>query len=272
MTDTRALFERMLAGEPPLALTLEPVVTAGRRVRRHRRMAYGACVLSLAGVTAAAAVPLTRQRDRLTTDPPAASPTPARQAVDPSLTSDQRAVARAVVDASPAGWTFDFAADRWDRYDVDATADDGYGRGELGVTLIAKWQHLHPCNEAEGAHSVPCTERALPDGSVLATRTYPHTGNPGGSEVEVILAHPDGSGVRAASTNFWLTWPEPKVKNEAQRAARFHVTRSLPVYTGEQLATVVLALDRAVRETPIVLSPGPGQLGPPLGTTYPVGS
>jgi hypothetical protein len=264
MTDTRLLLDRALADEPPLGLTLDPVVAAGRRIRRRRtagRAAAAAGALSLVAAGTVAAGPFGGP-DRLAPRPAAAPPAaPPRQAVDPSLTADQRAVARAIIDASPPGWRFDLAPDRWDRYDVDATADDGRGAGELHVRLVARGQRLRPC-DAPGAGAVDCTERDLPDGSVLTVRRFPVTAD-GRRQVSVTLAHPDGTGVDALATNFTFDRPIPDpatdTRTDAERRSAFQVTRTRPVYGAAGLTEVVFALDRAVAETPIVLTPAPGE-------------
>jgi hypothetical protein len=247
MTQTRALFDRVLADEPPLALTLEPVVAAGRRVRRRRRTAYAATAASLAAVAVAAVLPVSGDGAAVRPVPPAAPAVPARQQVDPALTAEQRAVAQAIVDSSPAGWRFDFSADRWEGASLEGTVDDGQGEVRLLVGVSTATQLLRPCQDEEfGAGPEVCTERPQPDGSVLSTRTtiYPPKDM---VHVTAVLTHPDGSGVFLESGNGRMTWPVPEVRPPQEKRDLYRAVREAPVYTEQTIGELALAVDRALR-------------------------
>jgi hypothetical protein len=61
--------------------------------------------------------------------------------------------------------------------------------------------------------------------------------------VDVVLTHPDGTGVNAESGNFTIDWPPPSVATAQQKKDMVHRSRSGPTYTVEQLGDVVLAVD-----------------------------
>jgi hypothetical protein len=245
MNNTRVLFDRVLADEPPLLLTVEPVVAAGRRARRRRRVAYGACTVSLAAVAVAAVAALPRGTTAVTSRP-LASAGPQRQAVDPGLTPAQRAMAQAIVDTSPAGWTFELGPDRWDGLDLEGTADDGAGPGRLMAGVSTGTQLLRPCQDKEFAQDSPCHERALADGSWLTVRRA--TAYNGVVWTDATLTHPDGSGVLVEVANATLTWPLPTVTTETEKERLFHVTRPAPVYDDALVADLLVALDRVTKD------------------------
>jgi hypothetical protein len=166
---------------------------------------------------------------------------------DAGLTERQREIAEAVVAASPDGWTFDFAADRWDGLGVEATADDGSAPGRLMIGLSDPgMQQLHPCLDPEFEAGVTCTERTLADGSILSMRDV--VDSDGVQYADVALTHPDGSGTMAETGNFVITWPPPAyIVLPQEKRDLVDVTRSAPPYTVQQLAHVVIAVDRVTR-------------------------
>jgi hypothetical protein len=250
MTDTLPDdLRRLVADEPALHLTADSARTHGRRIRVRRRLAMASGAVTAAAVATVGVVALTNtgtSSDRLTVTPFALSGTAATVgSVDPGLTADQQRVADAIRAASPAGWTFDFSADRWDGSGVEATADDGSGPGRLmiGVSTGQGSQLLHPCADPEFKAGVGCVERTLGDGSVLSLRDL--IDYHGTEYIDVVVTHPDGTGVMAEAGNFVIDWPPPQVATPEMKRHLTHVTRSAPTYDLEQLARVVLAVDRA---------------------------
>lgn len=242
-------LHRLVTDEPPLGLTVGAVLQNGHRRRVRRRVAMAGSAAGAAAVATLGAAALAggagSPSDQLTVTPFALSGAAAgvTAAAQPGLTPDQQRVATAIASASPAGWTFDFAADRWDGSGVEATADDGTGPGRLMVGISTADQLLHPCADAEFSAGATCTERALSDGSVLSMRGVVDAR--GTQYVDVVVTHPDGSGVMAESGNYVLNWPPPRVATPEQKQHLTHVTRNAPTYDADQLAKVVLAVDRA---------------------------
>lgn len=247
MNDLKDAFDRLLADEPPASLALAPVVRAGRRGRVARRAAYGAAGVAACLAAVAVAVPvLSPGPSRV--EPQASSPAPVRQAVPASLTGERRAIAQAIVDTSPAGWTFDLGEDRWTRGGVDATADDGKGAARL---LVVAWQDVkpaRPCADPLYVDGGVCTESRV-DGGVLSI--LEGTDQVGLPFVRATLAHDDGSGVIVEATSYTLTWPLPRAKTEAEKRALFNPSRSRPAYTPAQVGSLAVAVaDAATSDAP----------------------
>jgi hypothetical protein len=251
MTDTlRVEFERLVADEPPLLLSVDTAVGRGRRMRLHRRLALTGGAVGVAAVAAVGAVALVtsgggESRDQLAVTPFALSGSASTATPDEGLSAKDQRIADAIRDASPSGWTFDMSADRWDGWGVEATADDGSGPGRLmiGISRPVGSQLLHPCTDAEFKAGVTCTEQTLADGSVLSKRALIDWH--GTQYIDVVVTHPDGTGVMAESGNFVIDWPPPQVVTPEQKKHLTHVTRPAPTYDVDQLARVVLAVDRA---------------------------
>lgn len=226
MTDTRQLFDRALADEPPLGLTLEPVVAAGRRVRRRRRIAYGACALSLSAVAVAGAVPLLGGdgASMRPAGPGASAQAGSRQQVDPRLTPEQRAIAQAIIDNSPADWRFDLSPERWDRLRLDGTVDDGTGKTRLLVFV-----YTARSTSPEG-------------GQVTAKRTVHEEF--GTTSVTASLVNDDG-GVLVDAMNAVLRQPVPTSPPEDKRGLHI-VVRDEPPYTVDQVGEIARAIARAL--------------------------
>ena len=253
-TTMRARLEQAVADEPPLLLDIDNVRAQGRRLRRRRTTTLAvAGAIGTSVVTAAVAVPLVLAHDsastqRLTVAPFTFAGAPPATATDgPALTSREQKIADAIRHASPDGWTFDLSADRWepDNSGVEATANDGTGPGRLliGISRDPGTQQLHPCTDPEFAAGVSCTERTLPDGSVLSLRgTVDWHGT---KYVDIALTHPDGGGVLAEAGNFTIEWPPPKVITPEEKRDLVQRSRPDPVYSLDQLADVVLAVNRA---------------------------
>jgi hypothetical protein len=254
MTETtmRARLDRLVADEPPLTLSLDDVTADGVRLRRRRTTTYAAGAVGTALAAAAVAVPLVLSADdhstqRLTVAPFTFAGAPPAGATDTGLNQRQQDIADAITSASPAGWTFDFSADRWERDNsgVEATVDDGVGPGRLliGISRDPGTQQLHPCTDPEFAAGVTCTERALDDGSVLSLRG--RVDSHGIEYVDVALTHPDGGGVLAEAGNFTIDWPPPTVVTPEQKRSLVQQSRPHPAYTVDQLARVAIAVDAA---------------------------
>ena len=248
----------LVEDEPPLHADVTPIVHEGARLRRRRRLGYAAAALGVTALVGTAiAVPVVLAHDdssRLGTiavEPFAPAGTDDEQP-DPTyqgpFTERQAAIAKAIIDASPADWTFDLRPDRWDgNHDVEGVVNDGNGDGRLllGVSKPVGSQIVYPCEDSEFVQGGSCTERTLASGAVLTTRglvDYKQI-----KTIEVVLTYPDGSGVGAEAANFFIDWPPPYVITPEQKRNLVTPSRADPVYTTEQLAKVVLAVDRVTR-------------------------
>jgi hypothetical protein len=254
MTDTlRERLDDLVTDAPPLSLSLPAVMGEGRRLRRRRRAWVGLGSAATLAAAAAVTVPLVLagsdagSTDTVAVQPFAMTGSGATPTVDEpaGLTRRQQAVADAVVASSPDGWTFDFAKDRWDGMGVEATADDGDGPGRLMIGFSqAGYQQLHPCQDPEFRAGVKCTEQTLGDGSILSVRAV--VDSHGVQYADVALTHPDGSGTLAETGNFIIKWPPPAYISSAQEKRDLvQGSRTAPPYTPDQLAKVVVAVDRA---------------------------
>jgi hypothetical protein len=248
-SDLRDRLEILVADEPVLGLDLPALFGQGRRLRRRRRLlAAGSGVAAAVAVTAAVAVPLALHHsagtDRLVLAKPvhpAAAP-----AAEQSLTPQQQRIADAIRTASPQAWTFELGADRWDgALDVEGTADDGTGAGRLSIGLSTGTQQLYPCTDPEFSAGVGCRTWMLSDGSVMSVRDV--VDYRGIESTDVVLTHPDGSGVLAESGNFVIPWPLPRVITAEEKRHLPQISRAAPTYSPQLLAKVVMAVDRATR-------------------------
>jgi hypothetical protein len=247
----------LVADDPPMHADLDLIMTAGRRSRRRRRLGGSFAAVAVTGVAAVAAtlVAADPAGDAVTVVPFAAlgsqaSATPVPGPTASGLTPMQQRIVDAVRAASPRGWTFETGADRWSGnpgVQLEATADDGTAPGRLllGVTTRPGYQQVHPCRDEEFRAGASCTERTLPDGSVVSRRgVVDYTGI---RTILVVLSHPDGTGVAAESGNFTLVWPLPdRLPADVSKSDILRVTRPGPTYTLDQLERVVLAVDRAL--------------------------
>jgi hypothetical protein len=253
--DVRWAFDRLLVDEPPLHLDPGPVMANGARLRRRRRFGQtGIALLVTASCAAAVTVPLTLAqgndggRDRVGAPQPAQQPEPWW-----GLRPEQERMARAIVAASPAGLEFEMGSDRWEQWEpnelpaLDGLVDDGDGPSRLlvGLSPSPGSQQLHPCQDAEFRQEAACSERTLADGAVLSLRGL--SDHNGVRTVTVALTHPDGGGVFAESGNFALPSTASLRAHPTRKPGPVQPTRAMPVYTVEQLADVVLAVDGATR-------------------------
>ncbi len=248
----RERLDELVVDEPPLRIHFGEILADGRRRRRiqhARRGILGA--VSVSTLAAAVALPLAvannhgSARQTLSIRPFAMSGAqlPAVADHESGLTAAQQRVADAIRAASPSGWTFDMSSDRWDGLGVEATADDGTGAGRLMIGVSTGDQLVHPCQDSEFRAGASCTERTLDDGSVLTLRGL--IDYHGIKYVDVVLTHPDGSGVMAESGNFAIDWPPPRVVTPEQKKHLERITRNDPPYSADQLAKVVVQVDAA---------------------------
>jgi hypothetical protein len=262
-TTLRRAFDDALSGEPPMATDPARAARVGRQIRRRRQGRQGAVLVGVVALAVGVGVPLLADHPRSTGDELRVAPFTAVGAAPPAtqpqagaadgLSAEQQRIADAIRSASPEWWVFEIAADRWTTHPgtsgehIEATADDGAGPGRLmvGVSPSPGSQQLHPCRDSEFASSATCVERPMPDGGVLSLRGVVDW--KGIQTVYVVLTHPDGSGVGIESGNFTLTWPLPTVVPgpEAKRNLT-SLSRPHPTYSVDQLAEVVIAVDRVV--------------------------
>jgi hypothetical protein len=213
---------------------------------------YAAGSLGAAGLVATAVViPLSLShsdpKGRLQYAAPAVTGTKASTADD--LTAQQQRILAAIEQESPAGFTFAASADRWEGPNLEGEVDDGTGPGRLmlGVSPKNGSQLLHPCRDAEYRQGGTCTERELPGGSILSLRGM--VDFHGIRYVDVALTHPDGGGLSIENGNFRITWPLPeRVFSAQEKRDLTKQSRERPAYTVEQLADVVLSIDRVLSD------------------------
>jgi hypothetical protein len=245
-TDLHTAFEWLVADEPAMTLSVEPILAVGNRRARRRRVAVTTATLGVTGLAVAVAVPVltAEQPAHARADiAPAAVVLPGLEQADP-----QSPVIRAITSASPTGWTFDFPA--IDGPGAEGTADDGAGPGRISVGVVTQPGNLqvHPCRDPEFAAGVRCSERALDDGSFLSLRSTTRWERQ--EWMAVVLSRPDGTGVMAESGNFTLPTDVPAVVSSAEekkRVTAVTVRRPHPTYALDQLAAVVISVDRATR-------------------------
>jgi TolB protein len=182
---------------------------------------------------------------------PRPSPTDATPTPTPSPAS-QGGMFAAMLDAirasSPPGWRFTLGSDRLDGdWRIDGDVDDGSGPGRLSVdvTLRPGMLEADPCADPEFRQGARCVRRRLPNGDLLVLRDI--VVDPGGMKtIEVVLVHPDRSGVGAEAGNWTIaTLPNGTPLSQGE-LPKPRVTRSDPLYTVEQLARLVLAVDERI--------------------------
>jgi hypothetical protein len=158
------------------------------------------------------------------------------------------AMADAIRQASPPGWKFNLSSDRLDGdWRLDGWADDGSGPGRLFVTVTARPGMLtaHPCADPEFRQGGRCEERPLANGDLLVLRDVIEDAG-GVRTIQVVIVHPDRSGVAAEAGNWIIDGIPPSVTQGDLPTPE--ITRADPVYSVGQLADVVLAIDQRTRE------------------------
>jgi TolB protein len=177
--------------------------------------------------------------------PTDATPTPS--AFDSGMFNAMRDAIRV---SSPAVWRFTLGSDRLDGdWRIDGDVDDGSGPGRLSVdvTLRPGMLEADPCADPEFRQGARCVRRPLPDGDLLVLRDV--VADPGGMKtIEVVLVHPDRSGIGAEAGNWTIaTLPNGTPVSQGELPTP-RVTRQDPLYTVDQLAQLVLAVDKKILE------------------------
>jgi hypothetical protein len=158
------------------------------------------------------------------------------------------AMLAAIRGSSPADWRFALQHDRLDGdWRFDGNVDDGSGPGRLYVDVTVRPGMLvaHPCADSEFRQGARCVEHPLGDGDLLVLRGVVLDAG-GMKTIDVVLVHPDGSGTNAEAGN-WTTAPLPSGAVSQSELPSPGVTRPDPLYTVDQLARLVQAVDEAVR-------------------------
>jgi hypothetical protein len=180
--------------------------------------------------------------------PPDVTPSPTRSPASPS--GMFAAMLEAIRASSPPGWRFTLDSDRLDGdWRLDGDVDDGSGPGRLyvDVTLRPGMLEADPCADPEFRQGARCVRRPLPNGDLLVLRDI--VADPGGMKtIEVVLVHPDRSGVGAEAGNWTIGAADPTPSSQSEVPTPLVVTRPDPLYTVDQLAQLVLAVDERVDE------------------------
>jgi hypothetical protein len=154
-----------------------------------------------------------------------------------------QAIVEVVTGHRPA-YRFRLTTDRLDGdYRIDGDADDGSGPGRLfiDVTHAHGALTLNPCADPDFTQGGDCVQRVLPGGDRLIMRGLVEWD--GIRTVVVTLIHPDRSGITAEAGNFSiLGQPRPPGAEIVQAG------REQPLYTEVELAELVVALDRRLRQ------------------------
>jgi Tol biopolymer transport system component len=180
--------------------------------------------------------------------PTDATPTPSPSSASPS--GMFAAMLEAIRASSPAGWRFTLDSDRLDGdWRLDGDVDDGSGPGRLyvDVTLRPGILEADPCADPEFRQGARCVRRPLPNGDLLVLRDV--VADPGGMKtIEVVLVHPDRSGIGAEAGNWTIGAADPTPSSQSEAPTPLVVTRPDPLYTVDQLAQLVLAVDERIEE------------------------
>lgn len=262
-------LERLPLDEPPYVVPVGAIVTAGRRARLRRRVigSAGAAFVGVAAIAALAPLLLVDQNGRrpaggIDTSSWPATPSPAATSSPPAVrtwngvlgtvyyypapgTGIFGSVLDAVRGSSPDAARLDFQADNLDGdWRLDGNVDDGQGPARLFVTVSRTGKNLepHPCNDPEFTSGATCTERTLSDGAMIVRRGP--SDHDGYIQILVVLRRGDGVSVTAEAGNYEMTIPT----HTARPPAPLKITRGEPVYTTEQLVSLVQAVDRSVQQ------------------------
>jgi hypothetical protein len=187
------------------------------------------------------------------TSPPAVEtprPNPTPTSLPASRSGMFAAMLEAIRASSPPGWNFTLESDRLDGdWRLDGDADDGSGPGRLyvDVTLRPGMLEADPCADPEFRQGGRCVRRRLPNGDLLVLRDI--VADPGGMKtIEVVLVHPDRSGIGAEAGNWTMGAADPTPSSQSEVPTPVVVTRPNPLYTVDQLARLVLAVDERIEE------------------------
>lgn len=173
-----------------------------------------------------------------TSDPPAGSP----GILNDVFTAMTRAIA-----AQRPNFRFDLERQRLDgSWILDGNANDGFGDGRLFIVVTDKAGALteHPCGDRDFKQGAPCAERLLDTGDRLILRDTVVA--KGTKAIEVVLIHPDRSGISLEATNFAIDPGKAPVLS----GNTTHVptaTRANPLYTVRDLADLAIAVDGQIQ-------------------------
>jgi TolB protein len=158
------------------------------------------------------------------------------------------AMLEAIRASSPPSWRLTLGRDRLDGdWRLDGDVDDGSGPARLSVdvTLRPGMLEADPCADPEFRQGARCVRRRLPNGDLLVLRDI--VTDPGGMKtIEVVLVHPDRSGIGAEAGNWSIGAADPTPSSQRQVPTPVVVTRPDPLYTVDQLAQLVLAVDERI--------------------------
>ena len=261
---THDLLTRAVGQEPPFVTDVASVVARGSGLRHRRRVARGsALAVGTCAVLGAAFVvvpslgaspggqPTTAVGPGAGGDSPA-SPSPSSPAPVAATSTGPKAVTPTGVDAamaaairasSPSDFSLVFSAGDSSSGGVDATADDGAGKGRLSAGLSLGGQQVHPCTDPEFAAGATCAERTLADGAVLSARGLVAAPN-GVTTYVVVITYPNGYGVNVEAGNFTMD-PIPATIRKQDIPKLIHVQRPTPTYSLAQLEDVAIAVNAA---------------------------
>lgn len=186
----------------------------------------------------------------LVMETPRPSPTDASPPSSASHSGMFAAMFEAIRASSPEGWHFTLNGDRLDGdWRLDGDADDGSGPGRLFVDVTVRPGMLQadPCADPEFRQGARCVRRPLPNGDLLVLRDV--VADPGGMKtIEVVLVHPDRSGIGAEAGNWTMGAADRTPISQGEVPTPVVVTRPDPLYTVDQLAELVLAVDERIEE------------------------
>jgi hypothetical protein len=258
-THVREAFEELTSDPPVFHTPVDNVLTAGREARRRRRVRLTALsvpgiaalsVVAVVGVTALAGSHPGRGTTSTVQIASGATQQSAKAANAGSPASE--AVRRAVLAASPSGFTLDIqpiARPVVSEFGIDGTANDGNGAGRVYVVFdpLAGVLESAPCTDPEFVAGGTCTSTVLADGNTLVLRGQNGTTY---TQVMAVVIHPDGTGTTAESDNG--TFPNDSahaaVVAKKRHRSTEHVTRANPTYTVAQLGQVAVAADQAASQ------------------------
>jgi hypothetical protein len=132
-------------------------------------------------------------------------------------------------------------------WDLDGNVSDGFGEGRLLISVTEDAGAItgHPCADRDFNQGGPCAERLLGNGNVLVLRDIVEAG--GVKTIEVVLIHPDRSGISAEAANFAITLLNGPLLPRASRGP-VTATREDPPYTVAELAELLIAIDARIRD------------------------
>jgi hypothetical protein len=132
---------------------------------------------------------------------------------------------------------------------LDGDADDGLGPGRLfvEVTRTAGSLVVNPCLDRDFRQGGACDVRLLGNGDRLVLRDVVEANDT--RSVVIVLIHPDRSGVGAEASNFSMLGGFGPIGPRDDRVPS--PSRADPLYTVDELAELVIAVDRTVRRIPL---------------------